>query len=118
MRKVKVTSFETLELEIARLKMRSKQLEDELGNRVDHFRDNYKKMALNAVIPGSGKHSNVLGIAGDVARFALGSGKFKDFTTRLLITAIEFVGVKLGINLFNKVAHRRKKKKTAPSAEG
>ncbi|PSL49265.1 hypothetical protein CLV51_101595 [Chitinophaga niastensis] len=116
MRKVKVTSFETLELEIARLKMRSRQLENELGNRVDHFRDNYKKMALNAVIPGSAKHSGVMNVAFNMAKMAWGSGKFKSFATGALMTALEFIGVQLGINIFNKVTHRRKKKKE-PVAE-
>jgi hypothetical protein len=116
MRKVKVNSFETLELEIARLKMRSRQLESELGNRVDYFKDNYKKMALNAIIPGSAKHSSVLNIAGTVAKMAWGSGKFKNFATGALMTALEFIGVQLGINIFNKVTNRRKKKKE-PVAE-
>jgi len=112
----KINSFETLELEIARLKMRSKQLENEMGNRVDYFRDNYKKMALNAVIPGSAKHSGALNVAMNVAKMAWGSGKFKNFATGALMTALEFIGVQLGINLFNKVTKSRKKKKE-PVAE-
>ncbi|WP_143308621.1 hypothetical protein [Chitinophaga vietnamensis] len=117
MRKVKINSFETLELEIARLKMRSKQLEDELGDRVDFFKDNYKKMALNAVIPGSGKHRGTLNMVGNVARVAWESGKFKNFATGALMTVLEFVGVQLGIKLFNKVTENRRKKKAA-SQEG
>lgn len=114
MRKVKVTNQETLDLEIARLKMRTRQLENDLGRRVDFFKDNYKKMALNAVIPGSARHSGVLNIAANVAKFAWGSGKFKNFATGALMTALEFIGVQLGINIFNKVTnHRRKKKKAA-----
>lgn len=116
MRKEKINSFETLELEIARLKMRSRQLENEMGNRVDYFKDNYKKMALNAVIPGSSKHSGTLNVAMNVAKMAWGSGKFKNFATGALMTALEFIGVQLGINLFNKVTKGRKKKK-APVAE-
>lgn len=112
----KINSFETLELEIARLKMRSKQLENEMGNRVDYFKDNYKKMALNAVIPGSSKHSGAFNVAMNVAKMAWGSGKFKNFATGALMTALEFVGVQLGINLFNKVTKGRKKKKE-PAAE-
>ncbi|NLR64988.1 hypothetical protein HGH92_11795 [Chitinophaga varians] len=113
MRKVKVTNQETLDLEIARLKMRSRQLENDLGKRVDFFRDNYKKMALNAVIPGSARHSGVLNVAANVAKMAWGSGKFKNFATGALMTALEFIGVQLGINIFNKVTNRRKKKKAA-----
>ncbi|MBS0025825.1 hypothetical protein ACTJJ0_09730 [Chitinophaga sp. 22321] len=112
----KIDSFEALELEIARLKMRSRQLENEMGNRVDYFRDNYKKMALNAVIPGSAKHSGALNVALNVAKMAWGSGKFKNFATGALMTALEFIGVQLGINLFNKVTKSRKKKKE-PVAE-
>ena len=116
MRKEKINSFETLELEIARLKMRSRQLENEMSHRVDYFKDNYKKMALNAVIPGSAKHSGALNVAMNVAKMAWGSGKFKNFATGALMTALEFIGVQLGINLFNKVTKGRKKKK-APAAE-
>ncbi|TWF44649.1 hypothetical protein FHW36_101569 [Chitinophaga polysaccharea] len=112
----KIDSFETLELEIERLKRRSRQLENELGYRVDYFRDNYKKMALNAVIPGSARHSGALNVAMNVAKMAWGSGKFKNFATGALMTALEFIGVQLGINLFNKVTKARKKKKE-PVAE-
>ncbi|NLR78907.1 hypothetical protein [Chitinophaga eiseniae] len=112
----KINSFETLELEIERLKRRSKQLEYELGDRVDYFKDNYKKMALNAVIPGSARHSGALNVAMNVAKMAWGSGKFKSFATGALMTALEFIGVQLGINLFNKVTKARKKKKE-PVAE-
>lgn len=112
----KIDSFETLELEIERLKRRSKQLENELGDRVDYFKDNYKKMALNAVIPGSARHSGALNVAMNVAKMAWGSGKFKNFATGALMTALEFIGVQLGINLFNKVTKARKKKKE-PAAE-
>jgi len=111
MRKVKVTNFETLELEIARLKNRTRELENELGDRVDFFKDNYKKMALNAVIPGSAKHSSVLSVAGRVAKMAWESGKLKNFATGALMTALEFIGVQLGINLFNKFTGRKKKRK-------
>lgn len=116
MRKVKVTNQETLDLEIARLKMRTRQLENDLGKRVDFFKDNYKKMALNAVIPGSARHSGVLNIAANVAKMAWGSGKFKNFATGALMTALEFIGVQLGINIFNKVANNRRKKKKAAEA--
>jgi hypothetical protein len=112
----KINSFETLELEIARLKMRSRQLENEMGDRVEYFKDNYKKMALNAVIPGSAKHSGALNVAMNVAKMAWGSGKFKNFATGALMTALEFIGVQLGINLFNKVTKSRRKKKE-PVAE-
>ncbi|SHL93098.1 hypothetical protein SAMN05444266_105511 [Chitinophaga jiangningensis] len=109
-KKKKITGFDALELEVARLKKRSIDLEDVLLDRVDFFRDNYKKMALNSIIPGSAKHSNALGIAGKVARFAWESGKFKNFATGALITALEFFGVQMGIKLFNKFAQSRKKK--------
>ncbi|ASZ10399.1 hypothetical protein KTO58_23685 [Chitinophaga pendula] len=117
MQKVKVTNFDTLEQEINRLNRRKRQLEHELAGRVDYFKDNYKKMALNAVIPGAGKHSSVLGVAGKVAQFAWESGKFKSFATGALMTALEFVGVRLGINLFDQFSKRRKKKKAEKEAK-
>lgn len=116
MPKVKVTSTKQLEKEISRLKKRSRVLEDELGNRLDHFKDNYKKMALNSVIPGSAKHSGWLGMAGRFAKMAWQSGTFKSFTTNAVMTALEFAGVRLGINLFDKFRKSRSKKKKERAA--
>jgi hypothetical protein len=116
MPKVKVTSQDLLQKEIIRLKRRSKALENELGNRVDHLKGNYGKMALNSVIPGSAKHSGVLGIVGRVAKVAWQSGSFKSFTTSALMTALEFAGVRMGINLFDKFRKSRSKKKKAKAA--
>ncbi|RBL93528.1 hypothetical protein [Chitinophaga flava] len=117
MRKVKVTTQEDLDREIARLQMRTKKLEQDLGRRADYFKHNYKKMALNAVIPGSGRHSGVLNIAANVAKVAWSSGKFKNFATGALMTVLEFIGVQLGMNLFNKVSNRHKRKRAQKTAE-
>ncbi|PWV53833.1 hypothetical protein [Chitinophaga sp. S165] len=111
MPKVKVTSTELLDKEISRLKKRSRALENELGDRVSYFKGNYGKMALNSVIPGSAKHSGVMGMAGRIAKIAWQSGKFKSFTTSALMTALEFAGVRMGINLFDKFRKSRSKKK-------
>ncbi|NIG52373.1 hypothetical protein [Chitinophaga sp. Cy-1792] len=110
-KKKKINGFDALEQELDRLKKRSVRLEDQLLDRVDYFKDNYKKMALNAVIPGSGNHKGAISMAGKFARLAWESGKFKNFATGALMTALEFFGVQLGIKLFNKVADARKKKK-------
>ncbi|SFE68847.1 hypothetical protein SAMN05518672_10975 [Chitinophaga sp. CF118] len=117
MPKVKVTTTEKLEQEIARLKKRSRRLEGELGDRIDFFKGNYKKMALNSVIPGSAKHSGIFSIAGRVAKVAWESGTFKSFATSAIMTALEFAGVRLGINLFDKFRKTRSKKKKAKAAE-
>jgi hypothetical protein len=116
MPKVKVTSANLLQKEILRLKKRSRALENEIGERIDHLKGNYGKMALNSVIPGSAKHSGVMGIAGRVAKIAWQSGKFKSFTTSALMTALEFAGVRMGINLFDKFRKSRSKKKKAKAA--
>jgi hypothetical protein len=111
MPKVKVTSTSLLDKEISRLKKRSRALENELGDRVHYLKGNYGKMALNSVIPGSAKHSGFMGMAGRVAKIAWQSGKFKSFTTSALMTALEFAGVRMGINLFDKFRKSRSKKK-------
>ena len=116
MPKVKVTSGDLLHKEINRLRKRSRALENELGNRVDYFKGNFGKMTLNSVIPGSSKHSGFLGIAGRVAKIAWQSGNFKSFTTSALMTALEFAGVRLGINLFDKFRKSRSRKKKARAA--
>ncbi|MCF6401931.1 hypothetical protein L3C95_03545 [Chitinophaga filiformis] len=116
MPKVKVTNGDLLQKEIARLKKRSRALENELGDRVQYFKGNYGKMALNSVLPGSTKHSAMLGVAGRIAKVAWQSGKFKSFTTSALMTALEFAGVRLGMNLFDKFRKSRSKKKKAKAA--
>lgn len=116
MPKVKVTSDALLQQEIIRLRKRTRALENELGNRIDYFKGNYGKMALNSVIPGSAKHSGVMGIVGKVAKIAWQSTKMKSFTTSALMTALEFAGVRMGINLFDKFRKSRSKKKKAKAA--
>lgn len=118
MQKVKkVTNYETLELEVTRLKKRTRKLELELGGRIDFFKDNYGKMALNSVIPGVGKHKGTFGLVSRIAGIAMQSGKFKTFATGALMTVLEFVGVRLGINLFNKYQQHRRKKSARKKAE-
>lgn len=118
MQKVKkVTNYETLELEVVRLKKRTRKLELELGGRIDFFKDNYGKMALNSVIPGVGKHKGTFGLVSRIAGIAMQSGKFKTFATGALMTVLEFVGVRLGINLFNKYQQHRRKKSARKKAE-
>ncbi|MBW8686151.1 hypothetical protein [Chitinophaga rhizophila] len=116
MPKVKVTSADLLQKEIVRLKKKSRALENELGHRVDHLKGNYGKMALNSVIPGSAKSAGVMGIAGRIAKVAWQSTKVKSFTTSALMTALEFAGVRLGINLFDKFRKSRSKKKKEKAA--
>jgi len=116
MPKVKVTSDALLQQEIIRLKKRSRALENELGNRIDYFKGNYGKMAFNSVIPGSAKASGVMGIVGKVAKVAWQSSNLKSFTTSALMTALEFAGVRMGINLFDKFRKSRSKKKKAKAA--
>lgn len=116
MPKVKITNSTTLQSEILRLRRKSRALENELGDRVEYFKGNYGKMALNSVIPGSAKHSGWMGIAGKVAKVAWQSSNAKSFATNALMTALEFIGVRLGINLFDKFRKSRSKKKKAKMA--
>ena len=117
MQKVKVTHAHTLELEIARLKKRSRELELELADRVDYFKGNYGKMAINSVIPGVGSHSGWFGMVTRIAGIAWQTGKFKSFATSALMTILEFIGVRLGINLFSKYQQQRRKKRARKKAE-
>lgn len=118
MAKVKIKNIEMLDHEVERLQRRRRRLEDELGARVDHLRDNYKSMAMNAVVPGIAG-SGFLGVVGGLAKTAFKSGTGKSMLTNILIGAVEFIGVKLGVNLFNKIRnrrHRRKRNGTEPDA--
>ncbi|HEU4554709.1 MAG TPA: hypothetical protein VFS25_17815 [Chitinophaga sp.] len=113
----KITNAANLDREIARLKKRTRKLELDLGERVDFFKDNYKSMAINSVIPGAGKHKGVLNIASRIAGIAWSSGNFKSFATSALMTAVEFIGVRFGINLFSKYQQNRRKKRARKKAE-
>lgn len=121
MSKVKVTTSDKLQQEIARLQKRTRKLETELGDRVDFLKGNYKKMALNAVIPGGSKHTGLLSMAGHVAKIAWESGKFKTFATSSIVRALEFAGVRVGVNLFDKFrkarSNKKKKSKVAETEE-
>jgi len=112
----KITNADHLEREISRLKKRTRKLEFDLGERVDFFKDNYKAMAINSVIPGVGKHKGFISMAARVAGIAMGSGKFKSFATSAVMTAVEFIGVRLGINLFSKYQQNRRKKRARKKA--
>jgi hypothetical protein len=115
-RKVKVTNEQTLQQEILRLRRKARNLETELGDRVDYFKGNYGKMALNTVIPGSTKHKGFFNVATKVASFALQSRGIKSMATTALMHAVEFAGVRLGINLFDKFRKSRSRKKKAKAA--
>jgi len=112
----RITNADHLEREISRLKKRTRKLELDLGERVDFFKDNYKTMAINSVIPGVSKHTGFFNMAARVAGIAMGSGKFKNFATSAIMTAVEFVGVRLGINLFSKYQQNRRKKRARKKA--
>ncbi len=118
MQKVKVTNFDTLEQEVARLRRRSRDLETELGNQVDFFKDNYKGMAINSIIPGVGSGGKgFFKVASHIAGIAWGSRNVKSFATSALMTAVEFIGVRLGINLFSKYQQGRRKRRARKRRE-
>ncbi|ATL46596.1 hypothetical protein COR50_05040 [Chitinophaga caeni] len=111
-KKIKVKDLDTLELEIARLKLQSKSMEIELLERGAYLKSNFKGMAINSVVPGVA-NSGVLGILGKVGKAAWNSGTAKSTLTNILITAAEFIAVRFGVKLANKVSQKKKKKKTA-----
>lgn len=112
MPKNKVKNIDSLEAEIARLQLKSRKLEGELDKRVDHFKGNYKKMAMNTVVPGIA-NSGVVGIVGKVAKLAWQSGKSKSVISSALVTALEFIGVRLGLKLVNNFRNKRHRRKKA-----
>ncbi len=106
----KVRHMDALDKEIARLKKRSQALELELGDKVSHFRNNYKGMAVNSVIPSNVRKSGALGIATKVAKIAWESGKFKSFASTAVMSVLEYVGVRAGVGLYQKFTNRKKDK--------
>ncbi|PUZ26578.1 hypothetical protein GA0116948_102103 [Chitinophaga costaii] len=106
----KVTPMDALEQEIIRLKKHSRVLEQELGERATHFKSNFKGMAVNSIVPSNVRKSGAMGIVGRVARLAWESGKIKSFATTALMSALEYVGVRAGVNLYQKFTNRKKDK--------
>lgn len=104
--------MEQLDVEIQRLQEKTRRLENELGERLDYLKGNYKTMAMNSVVPGISK-SGVMGIVGGIAKTAWKSGTAKSMLTSALMTAVEFIGVRLGIKLFNNIRSKRHRKKAA-----
>lgn len=106
----KVTHMDALDKEILRLKRRSQALELELGERVSHFKTNFKGMAVNSVIPSNVRKSGAIGIATKVAKIAWESGKFKNFASTAVMSVLEYVGVRAGVGLYQKFTNRKKDK--------
>ncbi len=120
MAKVKIKDIDMLDREVERLQRKRRRLEDELGERVDHLKGNYRSMAINSVVPGIA-NSGVLGFVGGMAKTAFKSGAGKSVLNSMLIGALEFIGVKLGIKLVNNIRnrrHRRKRNGADPEADG
>gem|GEM_PF-6744493 len=87
-------------------------MEIELLERGAYLKSNFKGMAINSVVPGVA-NSGVLGILGKVGKAAWKSGTAKSTLTNILITAAEFIAVRFGVKLANKVSQKKKKKKAA-----
>ncbi|AWO01513.1 hypothetical protein DLD77_07310 [Chitinophaga alhagiae] len=117
MPKVKVKNMEQLDVEIQRLQEKTRRLENELGERLDYLKGNYRSMAMNTVVPGIA-NSGVMGIVGGIAKTAWKSGAAKSVLTSALMTAIEFIGVRLGIKLFNNIRGKRHRRKAAKQQQG
>lgn len=114
MAKVKVKNLAMLDQEIARLQRKSRRLEDQLGSRIDHLKGNYKKMAVNSVVPGIA-NSGAMGFLGGMAKTLWQSGSAKSVLTKAALTALEFIAVRFGIKLFNNFKNRRHRRKAEAS---
>ena len=112
----KVTHMDALNKEILRLKKRTQALELELGDKAAHLKNNFKGMAVNSVIPSNVRQSGAIGIATKVAKIAWESGKFKNFASTALMSVLEYVGVRAGVNLYQKFTHRKKNKHSESEA--
>jgi ribosome-associated translation inhibitor RaiA len=111
------THLDKIENDLRRLKHKSKVLEQELSNRFTHLGSNYKSMAMNSVMPGIA-NSSMLGMIGTFAKSALKNRGKGSIWNTLLFTALEIVGVKLGVQLVDKFKNRRRKKPSqAPPAD-
>lgn len=94
---VKENQLDTLEKEIKRLQVRSRQLEKEIDSKLDYFQDHYRSMAIKSFLP------RVLaraGITGSIIEAFLENQKLRDLMNKM--TASLFDKISDGVEFLTK----------------
>jgi len=82
----RITSIATLDLEIAHLQSKAKDLETQLDNSLDYLQDNYSSMIMNSVFSkaAGGIAGGIKGgIAGTILSFIFGNEKLVEAFSRI-----------------------------------
>lgn len=108
---IKVTGIQTLQEEKDRLKKLCHGMEHAADDRVDYLRKHWLAMTLNSVLPNAHPEKQIINLAGAGIKSALESANFRSILLNGAITLIEFIGVRLGVNFFEKYFRKKKAKK-------
>lgn len=110
---IPVTNMLTLQLEMRRLRKQCRQMEDEIGTRAEHLRDHFGTMAFNSIFPGASSEKNLLRWSGILLKTAWKNKRIQSLLLSALISILEFVAVRLGVNFLGQQFEKGKEKKAA-----
>jgi hypothetical protein len=105
---IRVTDMHTLEQEKARLRRMCKGMEKELQLRFDHVKENAGAMAFKSVFPGIKKESGIWNMIVHLAKNGWRNEYVQTILFSALITFIEFLGAKFGLQYLSKLFRRKK----------
>lgn len=95
----RIYNLESLDSEIRRLQSRTRALEKEIDQKMDHLQDNYSSMIMKSFLPAFGIKS---GLIGTLLQVVLQNRRLQDSVGRLtdqvfdkISDAVEFVATKL-----------------------
>lgn len=114
---IKVTDRYSLRREKARLKRLCREMEQEGQDRLDHVKQHYGTMALNSIFPDAHPETQFWKLIAYGAKSAWGSTRFKSVLISAAITFLEYIGVKGGVKLVEKLFSRNKDEKEGVKVE-
>ena len=76
----KINSLESLDREISRLRVRTKELEKDLDGKLDYLQDNYSSILMKSFLPVIIQKS---GIAGGILQFVFQNERLQDSVLKL-----------------------------------
>ena len=76
----KINSLESLDQEISRLRVRTKELENELDGKLDYLQDNYTSILMKSFLPAIIQKG---GIAGGILQFVFQNERLQDSVLKL-----------------------------------
>lgn len=108
---IRVRNLRTLKRERARLKSICREIEEEEKDRLEFLKRNFVKLALNSIFPHQRMQAGLWKMLTYAVKGAWSSRNFKSILLRVVITLVEFFGVREAVRLFQQYFKRRKRKK-------